>query len=88
MFSIFIQKRENKPTTESETVQRRASRISPDTPKTWTPVCAAFARASGDTAEQLGGVMCRFRYKGGEKMGTKRSVGLAADVVIFIRTLQ
>lgn len=88
MFSIFINKRENKPTTQSETVQRRASHIGADTPKTWTPVCAGFVCASGDAAEQLGGVMFRFRYKGSEKMGTKRYVGPAADAVIFTRNLQ
>lgn len=87
MFSIFINKREHKPT-QSETYQRRASYISADTPKKWTSVCAAFVCESGDTAEQLGGVMFRFRYKGSEKMETKRYVGLAADTVIFTRNLQ
>lgn len=88
MFSIFINKREIEPTTQSETFQRRASCISAETPKKWTPVCTGFARASGDTAEQLGGVMFRFRYKGSEKMETKRYVGLVAVTVIFTRNLQ
>lgn len=75
MFSIFINEGGNKPTTRSETLQRRASHIRSE----------KRACASGDTAEQLGGVMFRFRYKGGEKMGAKRCVGLAADTGVFTR---
>lgn len=51
-------------------------------------MCAGCDSASGDTAGQLGGVMFRFRYKGGEKMGTSRFVGPVADAVIFARSLQ
>lgn len=91
MFSVFMNKgenRSNKSTAQSEAVERRASHISADTPKKRTPVCAGFVCASGDSDGQLGGVMCRFRYKGSEKMRTERYVGLAADAVLFARNLQ